>query len=447
MKLAGRRNDKQEKMENKKMVTATTDKRAWAVVAMLFLFMLINFADKAVLGLAAGPIIEELKLTHTQFGQVGSSFFILFSVSAILVGFIVNRVQTKWVLAAMALIWGVVQLPMLLVVGLPALMANRIILGAGEGPAYPVALHAIFKWFTNEKRPLPASVIAMGGAVGTGIVAPGIAYVILNYSWHVAFGMLGVLGLIWVVGWIAIGQEGPLSADSNHAADTGASAVSYGRLLTCRTFLGSVITGFSAYWLLTLAVVWLPSYLNKGAGYSPTEVSWIVTLPAFVQIIAIPGISWLSERPQVEWAFEPRVARCGRFAVRPDLGRAHLRPADDDRQRHADRDHRARVLDRLGDFRTRPRNGCRGHALVSQRGAMLGINNAVATTAGIFAPIVMGMVVDVGTNTADGFRTGFMIAGVLVVIGALIGLLLINPEADIARFARRDTLRMRPVTA
>jgi hypothetical protein len=58
------------------MATATIDKRAWAVVAMLFLFMLINFADKAVLGLSAGPIIEELKLTHTQFGQVGSSFFL-----------------------------------------------------------------------------------------------------------------------------------------------------------------------------------------------------------------------------------------------------------------------------------------------------------------------------------------------------------------------------------
>jgi MFS family permease len=84
---------------------------------------------------------------------------------------------------------------------------------------------------------------------------------------------------------------------------------------------------------------------------------------------------------------------------------------------------------------------------VGQRGAMLGINNAVATTAGIFAPIVMGMVVDVGTNTADGFRTGFMIAGVLVVVGALIGLLLINPEADIRRFAERGAAPLRPLAA
>lgn len=29
--------------------------RAWVVLAMLFLFMLVNFADKAVIGLSAVP--------------------------------------------------------------------------------------------------------------------------------------------------------------------------------------------------------------------------------------------------------------------------------------------------------------------------------------------------------------------------------------------------------
>ena len=83
--------------------------RAWAVVAMMFLFMLINFADKAVIGLAAVPIIADLHLTNEQFGQVGSAFFLFFSISAVLIGFLVNRVSTKWVLTAMALIWAFTQ--------------------------------------------------------------------------------------------------------------------------------------------------------------------------------------------------------------------------------------------------------------------------------------------------------------------------------------------------
>src|SRR5215471_3878389 len=74
--------------------------RAWIVVALLFTFMVINFADKAVLGIAAVPIMRELELGPRQFGLVGSSFFLLFAVSSVATGFLVNRVQTRWVLLA-----------------------------------------------------------------------------------------------------------------------------------------------------------------------------------------------------------------------------------------------------------------------------------------------------------------------------------------------------------
>ena len=97
-------------------------------------------------------------------------------------------------LAAMVLIWSLCQIPMFLSVGLTALVANRVVLGLGEGPAYPVALHAAYKWFPDDRRPLPTSLIAIGAAVGTGIVAPAIVYVILTYSWHAAFGLLGGVG-------------------------------------------------------------------------------------------------------------------------------------------------------------------------------------------------------------------------------------------------------------
>jgi hypothetical protein len=37
-------------------------------------FLAINFADKALMGLAAEPIMRELGLTHTQFGRIAASF-------------------------------------------------------------------------------------------------------------------------------------------------------------------------------------------------------------------------------------------------------------------------------------------------------------------------------------------------------------------------------------
>src|SRR6516225_1743589 len=97
-----------------------TPKEAWQIVTLLFLFMLINFADKAVIGIAAVPIMQELQLSPRQFGLIGSSFFLLFSVSAIVTGFIVNRVQTRWELLTMGLVWALTQFPMLGTVGFGA---------------------------------------------------------------------------------------------------------------------------------------------------------------------------------------------------------------------------------------------------------------------------------------------------------------------------------------
>src|SRR6476619_4931048 len=104
--------------------------RAWIVVAPLFTFMLINFADKAVIGIAAVPIMQELQLSPRQFGLIGSSFYLLFAVSAIVTGFIVNRVQTRWALLTMGLVWALTQFPMLGAVGLATLVACRVALGA-----------------------------------------------------------------------------------------------------------------------------------------------------------------------------------------------------------------------------------------------------------------------------------------------------------------------------
>jgi len=69
---------------------------AWKITFLLFLFMLVNFADKIVVGLAGVPIMNELKLEPEQFGLLGSAFFFLYSVSAIAIGFLVNRVATRW---------------------------------------------------------------------------------------------------------------------------------------------------------------------------------------------------------------------------------------------------------------------------------------------------------------------------------------------------------------
>ena len=210
---------------------AAAPRQAWLMVALLFLFMVINFADKAVVGIAAVPIMDELGLGPRAFGLLGSSFFLLFAVSAIVTGFIVNRVETRWALLVMGLVWALTQFPMLGNAGFATIVAARIALGAGEGPAYPVALHSAYKWFPNEQRTVPTAIVAQGAGIGIMVALPLLNWVIVRYSWHWAFGVLGIAGLVWSAAWFVLGREGPLDGRSRRRSgksmDAAAQRIAY----------------------------------------------------------------------------------------------------------------------------------------------------------------------------------------------------------------------------
>ncbi len=412
-------------------------RRAWFIVGMMVLFMLINFADKAVIGLAAVHIIRDLRLTNEQFGQIGSAFFLLFSISAALVGFLVNRVSTKIVLAVMALIWALTQMPMLGIVSLPVLVASRITLGAGEGPAYPVALHAVYKWFPNDQRAFPTGFVSIGGPLGIGLAAPLLTWIILTYSWHAAFAFLGITGFIWLAVWMVVGKEGPLDAHQVEAGAAGLEHVSYSALLTSRTFLGVTLAGYAAYWAVTLAVVWLPSFLIKAGGYSPTATGWIVMLPPMLQLCLSPTLGFISQKMRAR-GVSSRVSRgvltscCVMVAgIAMILLAKSSGPFE-------------QIPLVMGAFAVGSVAFALGPPLIGeispvhQRGAMLGMTNGLFTTAGLVAPWLMGHIVDVGANPAQGFRDGFLFAGLLIVVGGIVAMILINPESDLARFRRRE---------
>jgi MFS family permease len=74
---------------------------------------------------------------------------------------------------------------------------------------------------------------------------------------------------------------------------------------------------------------------------------------------------------------------------------------------------------------------------VAQRGALLAIGTAVSTSAGLLAPYVMGSVVETAATPLDGFNTGFMICGVIMLVGGVIGMTLMRPERETMRWASK----------
>ncbi|WP_322004940.1 MFS transporter [Paraburkholderia tropica] len=427
-------------------MTFETHARAqrWLIVAGLFFFLAINFADKALIGLAAEPIMRELNLTHGQFGRIAASFFTLFSISALLVGLLSNRVKTRWLLLAMAVTWSISQVPLLLYAAPATLVLSRVLLGASEGPAFPVAVHALYKWFPDRERAVPSALLTIGASFGAGLIAPLITTVIVAFGWRAAFQLLAVVGLVWSALWLWIGKEGPLGGhdDARAVATQGGAGAIYPEriplraLLLSRTCIGSDLAGFAAYVILTVATVWLPSYLVRVAGYSLTQVGWIVVLPAFGQMVSSPLLSWWSQRLMAR-GVSSRHARgtLGAVAVvasgialvlMPRLGAGPLLIAT------------VTVGFSLASFTFVSGMTLAGEIVpAAQRGGVLGINICIATLGGLVTPAVIGYVIDHAASQAAGFQTGMLLAGAFAIAAGLVAAVLIHPEADRERFAAR----------
>jgi len=412
-----------------------TPKGAWKITFLLFLFMLVNFADKIVVGLAGVPIMTDLKLNPEQFGLLGSSFFLLYSISAIVIGFVVNRVATRWVLLVLAVIWSLAQFPMIGGVGLTTLIICRIILGAGEGPAAAVAGHAVYKWFPDEKRTMPTAILSQGAALGVVVAVPALNWVIVNYSWHYAFGALGLVGLLWAAAWVMLGQEGPLvEARTSAVADV---RVPYSRLLTSRTFIGCCAASFGAYWALSLGLTWFTPFIVKGLGFSQKDAGLISILPWMFGAAVVLITGWASQALMAR-GLSTRVARGVLGATPLIVGGAimamvgHVESAG----------MRVALLVVSGGLSGSIYVVC-GPMLseftpVSQRGAILAIYGAIYTFAGIVAPSVMGSVIQHSATMLDGYLAGYTINAAVMVVSGVLGVLLLWPNTERARLMRQQ---------
>jgi MFS transporter, ACS family, D-galactonate transporter len=407
----------------------TAAKGGWLIVTLLFLFMLTNFADKAVIGVAGVPIMQELQLSPREFGAVGSSFFLLFSLSAVLTGFLVNRVEARWVLFAMGVIWALVQFPMVGTVGFGTLVACRIVLGAGEGPAWPVALHAAYKWFSNERRTLVTGVMALGGTTGILLAPPLLNLIVVHYSWHWAFGALGVIGLAWAAAWLVLGREGSLANEFTPGSAPSVKRASYRQLLLSPTIIASWCAFFGAYWGLTLVLTWQPVFFVKGLGFSQSEIGLLLALPpALILIVELSG-GWFSQRLLLEGK-SSRVARGLLGGGSVFLGGAALllmpfMPS---------------TILKIAAITAATAFPTLIYVVVpavvseitpvAQRGALLAIGNAIGTLAGILAPYVMGSVIETAATPLEGFNTGFTICGVIMIAGGTIGMIFMRPDRE-----------------
>ncbi|MER6117791.1 MFS transporter [Streptomyces sp. NPDC001743] len=423
-----------------------TGRRAWIVTALLVVFMMINFADKSVLGLAAEQIRQDLGLSASAFGLASSAFFLLFSISGAAVGLLADRVRPKWLLLIMAVLWSVSQAPLAVGGGLAALIASRVLLGAAEGPAYPVAQQTTLSWFPNHRRNLPGALIVLGITLGVLVAAPVLTWLVDHHGWRSAVAAVALAGVVWTLLWIPFGGEGPYAAaaDTEPPAEAASEDVRgtgeragtagreqattpYRRILATRTWIGVTIGYFSTYWVIAFALVWLPSYLRDGLGYSSAASTRLLMLFWGLSGILVLGQAGLTGR-MLRRGIASRWARgwvggvlllvsgvsCLVLPVVPAGALAVVLLAG--------------AFGLSGAMGSIAATTIMELAPAHRRGGALGIMNAVVTTAGLIAPTLIGSLVD--THGVGGYQYAVLITGAVLLVGGTAAVTLINPARD-----------------
>jgi len=412
---------------------------AWLIVFLLALLYIINFMDKAVIGLSAVHIMKEMGLTPVEFGLLNSVFFLLFIPLQLIGGLLADRFQSRRILLIMAVSWSVAMLPILIPAGFGVLLASRMLLGAGEGPTSPVAIHAMYKWFPNEERAIPNAFYMMGPAIAMIVGTPFMVWIINQFGWRIAFGVLGLFSLTWAIVWLVVGREGEegMVPAQEVSPDARPSALAYLRLVGTRTFIGCMLLAFPSYFAVTLIFSWLPHFLQSALGFTPGGSSMMISFAWMIAAVGPILVSLVSQQ-MLKRGASIRLAR-GVVSALLVIGSgvltvvgAYLIP---------DATAKAVLLvialsmsvvcnpmlfTLIGQF-----------SPVSLRGGLIGIFGASTVSAGFIAPLAMGKAIETGATEYQGYLFGFAAFGVAQLTCGVVAALLIDPERDEQRHARR----------
>jgi len=225
--------------------------------------VLINYVDRGNLSLAAPHLQKEFGLSATQLGFALGAFFWSYTVMQFVAGYLVDRFEVNFVIAAGFSLWSLATAATAIVPGFFLLLCMRLLLGVGESVAFPSTSKILVHHLPEHKRGfangLLMSAIRLGPAIGTFAVGP----LIIKHGWRPVFAGIGLISLLWLPAWFNW-MPTPKHAPRSQSAGPDTLAI-----LRQRSFWGASLGHFSVNYLFYFMLTWLPYYLVYARGLSP----------------------------------------------------------------------------------------------------------------------------------------------------------------------------------
>jgi D-galactonate transporter len=280
------------------------------MVVMAFLGTAINYVDRANLGVALPYVQKDLGLDPAKMGLILGAFFWTYATFQLPSGWFVDRVGPRIAYAAAVIWWSIFTAAGAAARGFASLFAFRLLLGAGEAPAYPCNAKVVSEWFPKSERAFATSIFDSGARVGTALSLPIVTTLVATLGWRAAFAVTGLLGIVWSVAWlrlyrhprehqrVSVAELAYIEADLEPAqaqAQADARQLRWRDLFRYRTVWGMMLGFFCLNFVIYFFITWFPTYLIKARGFTLLKLGFLGTIPALAAIPSGYLGGWVSD--------------------------------------------------------------------------------------------------------------------------------------------------------
>lgn len=301
----------------------------WVILLLMFLFYLINHADRANIGVVLPYIKKEFALTNLQAGALASFFFLGYAISQVPAGLFMSRIGARIMTSLSVFAFSVFTFLIGTSPGATAMKWLRLCLGLGEGPAGIGAGALIKAWFPHKEQATATGIYMAASQVALISVPPICVAIMIHWGWRAVFYCFAVPGIIIAAIWYVLvrnrpeesphsntlereyilqsgpgtrSKEDPQAASMGwvdtfirvrrgmKALDTGGKVFrSWNVWADCIVFF---FIAMCQYGMLT----WIPSYLVNERHFSMIRMGLLAAVPSCGSFIGFAGGGWASDR-------------------------------------------------------------------------------------------------------------------------------------------------------
>jgi MFS transporter, Spinster family, sphingosine-1-phosphate transporter len=164
---------------------------------LMFIINFLNYLDRWIFTGLSPVIQQDLRIDDFQIGLLSSAFLLVYTIVALPLGFLADRIARKTIVALGVAVWSLATAFTGIVSNFASLLGVRAILGIGEGSYYPAGTPMLAAYFQPSRRASIISRWSVGALVGAAVgfllagvfSSPG--------AWRYAFFFTGVPGLIF----------------------------------------------------------------------------------------------------------------------------------------------------------------------------------------------------------------------------------------------------------